>query len=81
MKKQKKTDDEFSKREAKARFEAALRGSRDVGPKPMKDIPPKRPVDDMPKDDPEALIAWAKRKLYGKIRSALRNVSAQDLAA
>jgi hypothetical protein len=35
-------DDQYSQSEAKARFEAALRGARIAGPKPMKDISPKR---------------------------------------
>jgi hypothetical protein len=33
----------FSDEEAQRRFEAALRGAREVGHEPMKDIPPKRP--------------------------------------
>jgi len=33
---------DFSAKEAKRRFEAALRGSRNVGPQPMKDMAPKR---------------------------------------
>ena len=53
----------FSKKEARARFEAALRGSRNVGPKPMKDMASKRDKDPMPTDDPEALIAWGKRNI------------------
>jgi hypothetical protein len=32
----------FSDEETKRRFEAALRGAREVGHEPMKDIPPKR---------------------------------------
>jgi hypothetical protein len=35
-------NDEYSEEEAKRRFEAALRGAREVGHEPMKDIPPKR---------------------------------------
>jgi hypothetical protein len=38
----KKLDDQFSKREAKKRFEAALRGARVTGHKPKDDIPRKR---------------------------------------
>jgi hypothetical protein len=34
--------DDFSKEETERRFEAALRGAREVGHKPMKDISPKR---------------------------------------
>lgn len=34
--------DSYGKQEAKLRFEAALRGSLKVGPKPMKEISPKR---------------------------------------
>jgi hypothetical protein len=53
----KRSGDQFSEREAARRFKAALRGSRQIGPKRMKDIPPKRHDDDpMPKDDPEELI-------------------------
>jgi hypothetical protein len=37
-----KKKDQFSEREAKARFEAALRGARITGHKPMTDIPKKR---------------------------------------
>jgi hypothetical protein len=32
----------FSAKETKQRFEAALRGSRNVGPQPMKGMAPKR---------------------------------------
>jgi hypothetical protein len=39
----KKTDDSFSPEEAARRFEAALRGARIVGHKPMSEISPKRP--------------------------------------
>jgi hypothetical protein len=35
----KKPTDQFSKRESKQRFEAALRGARSVGAKPMQDVP------------------------------------------
>lgn len=38
----KKSEDQFSKEESTRRFEAALRGSRVVGPQPMKNKPPKR---------------------------------------
>jgi hypothetical protein len=34
--------DDYSKEETQRRFEAALRGAKDVGHKPMKSIPPKR---------------------------------------
>jgi hypothetical protein len=37
-----KRDDQFSKREAKLRLEAALQGAFKTPPTPMKDIPPKR---------------------------------------
>jgi hypothetical protein len=40
--------DQYGKKEAKDRFEAALRGSRNVGPKPMKDMASKRDKDPMP---------------------------------
>jgi len=36
-----KDDDEYSAKEAKARFEAALRGGLSTAPKPLKDIPTK----------------------------------------
>lgn len=39
----KNKDEMFSEEEAQRRFEAALRGSKIVGHKPMKDIAPKRP--------------------------------------
>jgi hypothetical protein len=38
----KSSDDKFSDVETKRRLEAALRGARIAGPKPMKDIPAKR---------------------------------------
>jgi hypothetical protein len=38
----KSSDDKFDKKEAKARFEAALRGARVTGHKPMADIPKKK---------------------------------------
>jgi hypothetical protein len=38
----KEIDDQYSDEETKRRFEAALRGAREVGHEPMKDIPPKR---------------------------------------
>jgi hypothetical protein len=41
---EKKGEDQFSEKEAKARFEAALRGARITGHKPMTDIPKKREV-------------------------------------
>jgi hypothetical protein len=37
-----KQDDTYSAEEAQRRLEAALRGSRVAGPKPMKDVPRKR---------------------------------------
>jgi hypothetical protein len=39
---QKNQDDQYSDEEAQRRFEAALRGAREVGHESMKDIPPKR---------------------------------------
>lgn len=39
---QKPDKDSYGKQEAKQRFEAALRGSLKVGPKPMKEMSPKR---------------------------------------
>jgi hypothetical protein len=38
-----KKGEAYSKEEAHRRFEAALRGAREVGHKQMKDISPKRP--------------------------------------
>jgi hypothetical protein len=38
----KKNAEEYSDEETQRRFEAALRGAREVGHEPMKDIPPKR---------------------------------------
>lgn len=38
----KQSDDQYSDQEAQCRFEAALRGAREVGHEAMKDIPPKR---------------------------------------
>ena len=35
-------DEQYSNEEAQRRFEAALRGAREVGHEPMKDIPSKR---------------------------------------
>lgn len=37
-----KTTDQFSKEEAKARFEAALRGARIAGPRHKESVTPKR---------------------------------------
>lgn len=39
----KQPETEFSDEEAQRRFEAALRGAREVGHEPMKNITPKRP--------------------------------------
>jgi hypothetical protein len=39
----KKNEGEFSKAEAQARFEAALRGGLSTPPKPLKSMTPKRP--------------------------------------
>jgi hypothetical protein len=36
-------NDHYSAEETRNRFEAALRGAREVGHTPMKSIPPKRP--------------------------------------
>jgi hypothetical protein len=38
----KEIDEQYSEEETKRRFEAALRGAREVGHEPMKDIPMKR---------------------------------------
>jgi hypothetical protein len=35
----KKSDDEYSEKEAQARFEAALRGALNTSPKPLKEKP------------------------------------------
>ncbi len=47
--------DQYSDEEAQRRFEAALRGAREVGHEPMKDIPPKRPK-------PHSAMKLGKRK-------------------
>jgi hypothetical protein len=62
-----KTTAQFSKRESKQRFEAALRGARAIGSQPAKTCAvkrgrPTRDSDPMP-TDPEALIAWGKRNI------------------
>ncbi len=36
----KKTDDQYSELETQRRFEAALRGAREVGHEPKQDVPP-----------------------------------------
>jgi hypothetical protein len=41
MAKGKKETDQYTDEEAQRRFEAALRGAREVGHEPMKDISPK----------------------------------------
>jgi hypothetical protein len=66
-----KNSDKYSKKEARERFEAALRGSRVVGPNPPKTVNvkrgrPTRDDDPMPTKDPEALIAWGKRNIQHK---------------
>jgi hypothetical protein len=38
-----KPTDQYSDKEAKARFEAALRGGLNTAPKPLKSMSPKRP--------------------------------------
>lgn len=58
----------FSRKEARDRFEAALRGSRIVGPNPPKTVKVKRgrpsaDDDPMPTKDPEALLEWGKRNI------------------
>jgi len=40
----KKSDDQYSKKETRLRFEAALRGARIAGHKPMSDVSPKHPA-------------------------------------
>jgi hypothetical protein len=56
-----KSSDQYSQRESKERFEAALRGAR-IGAKPMKGMP-KKFEDPIPENDPEALINWTKRNI------------------
>lgn len=62
-----KSADHFSKRVSKQRFEAALRGARTVGSKPVKTVSVKRgrptQEEDPTPDDPKALIAWGKRNI------------------
>lgn len=45
----KKQDEEYSPAKAQQRFEAALRGSRAVGPKPIKSLSPKKPSEKKPR--------------------------------
>jgi hypothetical protein len=64
----KSSNNNYSKKEARERFEAALRGSRIVGPNPPKTVSikrgrPARDNDPMPTKDPEALMAWGKRNI------------------
>jgi hypothetical protein len=40
----KRISDQYSDEEAQRRFEAALRGAREVGHESMKNIPPKRKI-------------------------------------
>jgi len=40
----KTSDDQYSEREAKKRFEAALKAAVNTPPKPLKDVPKKRAV-------------------------------------
>jgi hypothetical protein len=40
----KEIDEQYSEDEVRRRFEAALRGAREVGHESMKDIPPKRKI-------------------------------------
>lgn len=65
----KAADKTYPKKEAQQRFEAALRGSRNVGPTPMKEMKrskAQRDKDPIPKDDPEALISWGKRNIQNE---------------
>jgi hypothetical protein len=61
----KPSKDSYSKAETARRVEAALRAALNTPPQPLKSMTPKRSKaqrdsDPMPKDDPEALIAWGK---------------------
>jgi hypothetical protein len=49
---EKKNEDRYSKEEAQRRFESALRGAFATPPKPMKDIPRKRPKTRRAKKNP-----------------------------
>ena len=49
-----KDPDQYSDKEAKARFEAALRGGLSTPPKPLKNVPPKRPKIKGKKSDDKA---------------------------
>lgn len=62
----KKPEQEFSEQEAQRRFEAALRGAREVGHEAMKDISPKRPkaktnakATKKPADEPGRVSYWS----------------------
>ena len=63
-----KKQQEFTPKEAKVRFEAALRGSRhvdpDAKPEPMKRGRRAKDDDTMPAADAGALIAWRKRNVH-----------------
>jgi hypothetical protein len=70
----KRSDEEYSAEETQRRFEAALHGSRKIGPQPMKNMPPKRAKRQRPKrkimkweyeviraDDLEGFEFWLKK--------------------
>jgi hypothetical protein len=66
----KQSKDAYSKKEARERFEAALRGSRhvdpDAKPEPMKRGRRAKDDDPMPAHDAEALVKWSKRNIQNK---------------
>jgi hypothetical protein len=58
----KRDPDQYSPAETQSRFEAALRGARKVGHKPMKDIPKKRATRILGKVDTKPTKEKTKRK-------------------
>jgi hypothetical protein len=62
-----KNNERYSERESKRRFDAALRGSRNVDPDakpvPMKRGRPAKGNDPVPAADAAALVAWGKRNI------------------
>jgi hypothetical protein len=65
-------DEQFSDEEMQRRFEAALRGAREVGHEPMKDIPAKRrkPHPDRPKPNKIEPLLRLLRKNSESLRSS-----------
>lgn len=60
----KKTEDQFSKKEADRRFKSALLGSRKAGPKPMDDLDLQKLAEQIGQSDPNVDFgsdAWKRR--------------------